>query len=145
MFHYEEFGVERAISLDYGGHDAPSAQSNRTRSASRRGCLENGAFVVETSHVPAGRFHDSFGGGTHGDGLRATERYTLSDDGDWLFLVLELVDPATLSEPLILTKSWRRSPNAAILQYRCDVMSGQLEGAFADYIDPPTLDARRRK
>ncbi len=69
----------------------------------------------------------------------------LSDDGDSLFLVLELVDPATLSEPLILTKSWRRAPNAAILQYRCDVMSGQLEGVLADYLDPATLDARRRE
>ena len=141
MLHYEEFGAERAISL--AGHDAPPANQPHSFGVSK-GRFENGAFVVETSHIPAGRFHDSFGGAPHGEGLRATERYTLSDDGDWLFLVLELVDPATLSEPLILTKSWRRSPNAAILQYRCDVMAGQLEGAFADYIDPATLDARRR-
>ena len=142
VLHYEEFGAERAISL--GGHDAPSAHQPHSFGVSK-GRFENGAFVVETSHIPAGRFHDSFGGAPHSDGLRATERYTMSDDGDWLFLVLELVDPETLSEPLILTKSWRRSPNAAILQYRCDVMSGQLEGVLADYLDPATLDARRRK
>jgi hypothetical protein len=142
VIHYEEFGAERAISLT--GHAAPSADQPLSFGVSK-GRFEDGAFVVETSHVTAGRFYDGFGGGMHSEGLRATERYTLSGDGDWLFLVLELVDPKTLGEPLILTKSWRRSPNAAILQYRCDVMSGQLEGVLADYLDPAALDARRCK
>ena len=132
MLHYEEFGAERVISL--AGH-ARLPRINHTRSGSRGAVRERRLRRGDEPH-PRGPVPRQLRRRTARRGLRATERYTLSDDGDWLFLVLELVDPATLSEPLILTKSWRRSPNAAILQYRCDVMAGQLEGAFADYIDP---------
>jgi hypothetical protein len=142
VLHYEEFGAERTVLLDTHG-DAPASASTSFGVAVGR--YENRSLVVETSHIPAGRFYDWFGGGPHSDQLRAVERYTTSDDGDWLFLALELVDPETLGEPLTLTKRWRRVPHAKILRYGCDVMSGQLEGVLAEYFDPAKLEERRRK
>jgi hypothetical protein len=140
VLRYEELGAERLVAL--GEHDAASKHQPHPFGIST-GRFENGAFVVETSHIPAGRLYDGFGGGPHSDRLRAIERYTTSDDGRWLFLVLVLDDPTTLGERLVLTKSWRRSPNE-ILRYNCDVMSGQLEGVLTDYVDPAKLEKRRK-
>ena len=68
--------------------------------------------------------------------IHATERYTTSDDGAWLQLALEVVDPQAQETPLVVTKRWRRVPGVEMVHYGCDVMSGQLEGVFTEYLDP---------
>jgi hypothetical protein len=141
VLRYEEFAAERTILLD--GHVSHSAHHAWPLGVSK-GRFEDGAFVVETTHTPSGRLYDGLGDGVHSDKLRAIERYTTSPDGNWLFLVLRLEDPEALREPLILLKSWRRTPNAEILSHHCDVMSGQLEGVAAEYFDPAKLDERRK-
>jgi hypothetical protein len=140
VLHYEEFNVVRTIPIGGGGRRHPPHPHPFGVSGGR---LEHGALVVETSGIPAGRFYDWFGGGPHGDQLRATERYSTSDDGHWLLLELTFDDPETLREPLVLTKRWRRTPDVEIRSYGCDVMSGQLENVFAFYVDPRELDRRR--
>jgi hypothetical protein len=146
VLNYEEFGAARAIRLeerDTDGHGpAPSASAPFGVSHGR---FENGAFIVETTGIPAGRLYDWFGGTPHSDKLRAIERYEVSDDGNWLRLTLELDDPETLLEPLVVTKRWRRVPGVEILHHGCDVMSVGLEGVFAEYVDPAKLDARRQR
>jgi hypothetical protein len=138
---YEEFGARRTVRL----HGAPDTKaSGPTPFGVSKARFEDGTLIVETRDVSAGNLYDWFGGGPHSNRLRATERYRTSDDGEWLFLVLELEDPETLREPLAVEKSWRRTPDARIAQHGCDVMSGQLEGVLAEYVDPAKLDARRR-
>jgi hypothetical protein len=83
------------------------------------------------------------GGFSHSDALRATERYSVSIDGRSLLLLLTLEDPATLAEPLVVTKRWLRAAHAQIVSYRCDVMSAELGGVLAEYLDPRVIDARR--
>jgi hypothetical protein len=147
VLHYEEHGVEREIRLDGHGESerhGPAADTSAPFGISN-GRFESGAFIVETTGIPAGRLYDGFGGAPHSDKLRAIERYETSADGTWLDLTLELDDPETLREPLVVTKRWRRVPGAEILQHGCDVMSAGLEGVFAEYVDPAKLDARRRR
>jgi hypothetical protein len=139
LLRYEEFAVERTIWL--------AAQNRHGMSSSfgeSKGRFEGGALVVETAVIPAGRLSDWLGGFAHSDDLRAIERYSVSADGRWLELELTLEDPATLYEPLVVTKRWVRAPHARIAQHRCDVMSGGLSGVFAEYLDPRVIDARRR-
>jgi hypothetical protein len=146
VLRYEELGVERTLTLETPGarSQAPTSRNASMPFGVSTARFENGALVVETTDIPAGRLHAWFGGTPHSDGLRAIERYTTSDDGNSLELVLELEDPEALRQPLVITKRWRRVPGAQILHYACDVMSGQLENVFAEYVDPAKLDARRR-
>jgi hypothetical protein len=137
--HYEEFGANRIVLLDGA---APSHPNHPHPFGVSKGRLEDdGTLVVETRGIPTGKLYDWFGGGPHSAELRATERYTV--DGDWLRLELTLDDPQTFREPLVLSKSWRRTHGTAIARYGCDVMAGELDNVFADYVDPRTLDARR--
>jgi hypothetical protein len=135
---YEELAAERTVSL--GG-----AWSHRDGSAfgASKGRFEDGVLVVETSGIAAGRLSEWLGGFEHSAALRATERYSVSIDGSSLVLMLKLDDPATLAEPLVVTKRWLRTPDARIARYGCDVMSAGLGGAFAEYVDPRVIEARR--
>jgi len=138
LLRYNELGVTRTIGL--GSATRPHASSPLGVSLAR---LEDGVLVVETTGLAADRLYGWFGGAPHSDKLRAIERYSLSDDGAWLNLVLQLRDPETFTTPLVVTKRWRRTPNVRIAPHVCDVMAAQLEGVFAEYVDPAKIDARR--
>src|SRR5262249_31201093 len=134
---YEEHGATRALPLVAHEMAGPGEPSLLGTSTAR---FEHGALVVETRGIVPRRFYGWFGGQAPSDQLRATERYTTSADGAWLNLTLELVDPAAHARPIMLTKRWRRVPGAEIAHYGCDVMSGQLNGVFAEYVDPALVE-----
>jgi hypothetical protein len=140
VMHYEEFGAERTIPLD-GPRAAATGQPSLLGVSVGR--FEGSALVIETSGIAARRFYAWFGGRALSDKLRAKERYTTSPDGVWLDLVLELDDPETHAAPPVLTKRWRRVPGVELAHYGCDVMSGQLDGVFAEYANPSTVEERR--
>ncbi|HZF29424.1 MAG TPA: hypothetical protein VE907_09920 [Gammaproteobacteria bacterium] len=140
VLHYEEFGARRAIHLG-GHHHGPAAAAPFGVSTAR---LESGTLVVETSGIPPGRLYGAFGSLPHGERLSAVERYTVSGDGRWLDLTLELTDPDTLREPLVLTKRWRRAEHETLRSHGCDVLSAGLDGVVFEYLDPAKVDARRR-
>jgi hypothetical protein len=135
---YEELGAERTISLE-----PTRSQGDGRAFGVSKGRFEHGVLVVETTGIRAGRLSEWLGGFAHSDALRATERYSVSIDGRSLLLLLTLHDPATLTEPLVVTKRWLRAPHSRIASYRCDVMSAGLGGVFADYLDSRLIDARR--
>jgi hypothetical protein len=139
VFRYEELGATRVIFLGEPPTVADSAPFGISR-----GRIEDRALIVETTKLPAGRLHPWFGGHVHTADLLAVERYVTSDDGLELELTLELRDPETLREPLIVTKRWRRASAPRLANHYCDIMSGQLGPVFAEYVDPRTIDARRR-
>jgi hypothetical protein len=140
VLHYEEFGATRTIAL---GARSAAVAGEPTLLGTSSARIDNGALVVETHGIAARRVYAWFGGRAPSEQLRATERYAASADGAWLELTLELVDPQALSAPLVLVKRWRRVPGVEIAHYGCDVMSGQLEGVFAEYVDPARVDERR--
>lgn len=139
VLHYEEFGVTRTIPVSARGASRAGEPTPLGVSSAR---VEAGALVVETSGIAARRFYGWLAPSPNGE-LRATERYTTSVDGTWLDLTLELTDSKAHAAPLVVTKRWRRVPGAAIAHFGCDVMSGQLEGVFAEYLDPARVDERR--
>ncbi len=139
VLHYEEHGATRTLPLGTGDMAARPEPSLLGTSSAR---FESDVLVVETRGIAARRFYGWFGGRPTSDRLRATERYKTSADGAWLDLTLELVDPEADAAPLVLTKRWRRVPGAEIAHNGCDVMSGQLEGVFAEYVDPARVDER---
>jgi hypothetical protein len=116
VLRYEERGAVRRISL---AGDVPLGAST--------GRFERDSLVIETRDAR----------------VNATERYSVSADGRWLELTLELNSTGKGSPPTVLTKRWLRTPNARIAAHWCDVMSAGLEASLADYLDPRTIDARR--
>jgi hypothetical protein len=114
---YEEGGAVRTIGLD-----------DDARLGASTGRFERDTFVVETRDAR----------------VNATERYSVSADGRWLMLTLHVRSGGKNERAVLLTKRWLRTPNARIAPHGCDVMSAGLEASLADYIDPRTIDARRR-
>jgi hypothetical protein len=137
---YEESAATRMVWLEPAtapyGDDLPLGVS--------KGRFEDGALVIETSEIPAGRLSDWLGGFAHGNDLHATERYSVSADGRWLELTLTLDDPATFSTPLVVTKRWVRAAGARIAHNGCGGMAAGLGGVFAEYLDPRLVEAARR-
>ena len=125
VLRYEERGAVRRIALE-GGVDTPAG---------------HGAPLG----VSAGHFErDSLVVATHGAHMNATERYSVSADGRWLDLSLQLTSPDKGERPRFLTKRWLRTPNARIASPACDVMSAGLEVSLADYLDPRAMGAGQR-
>ncbi len=124
-FRYEQFGAVREIGLDkFTSQAAPGLGESMAR-------IEHGSLLIETRGIR-----------TRGEAARAIERYRASDDGRWLEVTLEII--ADAREPLVLVKRWLHAPAAALQHQGCDVMSAGLDATLADFIDPATLDARRR-
>jgi hypothetical protein len=95
-----------------------------TRLGHSAGRYSDGTLVVETTGLlgdvvaPDARV-------LHSNELRTIERYTLGDDGERLDLELTLIDPVTLTEPLTLRTSWRRTPQTDLLPYKCHLLGQQ--------------------
>lgn len=117
---YELWEAVRTVFMD--SPKAPAA--DRTRLGHSTGRYANGALVVETSGLLADIVAPD-ARALHSAELRTIERYTLADEGNRLDLELTLVDPVTLTEPLTLRTSWRRTPATDLLPYKCHVVGKQ--------------------
>ena len=90
--------------------------------------IEDGALVIETSHVGVAPFYVGQALGLkHSDQLTGVERYVLSDDGQQLDMVLTIQDPEVLAAPLMWYKKWRRADDLALVHhdYDCSFIPGQ--------------------
>lgn len=90
--------------------------------------IEDGALVIETSHVNANPFYVGQALGLkHSDQLTGVERYVLSDDGKQLNMVLTIQDSEVLASPLMWDKKWRRADDLALVhhEYDCSFIPGQ--------------------
>ncbi len=113
--HYGTWDARRTVWLDEA-----KAPRDRAAEPSRLGFsvgrYEGATLVVETSGVAANfapwgwdwasRLID----GKHSEQLRATERYSRSDDGDRLLLTVTLDDTWSMLEPLVLKRVWSAAP-----------------------------------
>jgi hypothetical protein len=124
VLRYEERGVERAIAL--GGRE-PVAAGPDARLGASTGRFEDGVLIVTTRTAT----------------LHAIERYSVSADGRWLTLALEVRRVDSREPPLFATKRWLRSPDARLASHGCDAMSAGLTATLWDYVDPRIVDARR--
>lgn len=107
--------VERIIHLT--GNAAPPEEALFLGYSEGR--WEDGTPVVETSRISASDFDGS--GVFQIRDISLVERFTVSDNGEFLDYRLTVTDPATFSRPFDLTKYrvWR--PEIAIQPWDCDL------------------------
>jgi len=110
-FPIEFIEVEGAIEIHMEEYDTPSLVGYSV------GYWEGNTLVVETDAMNYGHF-DSVGIPLS-DSARVTERYIPSDDGKRLDFEMTVVDSATFTEPVTLTKTWLGLPGAKVQPYEC--------------------------
>ncbi len=124
-FFYETHDSQRIIHWADSAPPPPEEHLHFGYSLAR---IEDGALVIETSHVAANPFYVGQALGLkHSDQLTGVERYVLSDDGKQLNMVLTIQDSEVLASPLMWDKKWRRADDLALVhhEYDCSFIPGQ--------------------
>ena len=124
--HHEYYAVRRTATL--GGDTVQAEPSGQFGRASAR--VEGDSLVVETSGFPqlrAGLATDFDPNGLGGDvpssdQKQFTERYTLSDDGQTLFVDYTVADPVYLTESYTGQTQWQRLADGTPIEpFECDL------------------------
>ena len=124
-FFYETHDSQRTIYWEDSAPPPPDEPTHFGYSVAR---IEDGALVIETSHVAAAPFYVGQALGLkHSDQLTGVERYVLSDDGRQLDMVYTVQDPEVLTTPLMWDKKWRLSNDVGLVhhEYDCSFTPGQ--------------------
>ena len=131
---YEAFNLMRRVFTD--DRDEPDYYPNSAMGYST-GKLENGEFFIETTLL-AQTIRD-FNGEPISDNASISERYSLSENGNRLTVLVTLTDPDNYSRPSLRRRVWTRQADAIIFPFECDPDSffRQLynEGRMQEYID----------
>ncbi len=131
---YEVFGLSRRVFMDQS--EIPEFYPNSSMGYSQ-GRIEDGELIVETSLLSANT--REFNGEPVSENARVMERYTLTNGGNRLNLVVELHDPESYHRPPIRRRAWDRNDELLIYPFECDPDSffRQLynEGRMQEYID----------
>jgi hypothetical protein len=117
--YYSEWTALRTVYLD--GRALPENPSSQLLGYSV-GHFEGDTLVVETIGVTANHSNAAF---AHSDQLTATERYTISADGNRLDLEVTLQDPPTLKSPMVMARAWTWAPTEEIYPYNACVKPGE--------------------
>lgn len=121
LFLYEEWSLLRPIYMDGRSHPEHRTPTLLGHSVGR---VENGVLIVETEGVTPDRISDATLAGHSGE-LRGVERYTVRDNPRRLEVTLTLEDPVTLTEPLVMTKTWLYTPDVELVQDTCFQQPGK--------------------
>ncbi len=109
----EEYDLRRTIHLESQQENPePSILGHST------GRWEGDTLVVETSGINFGHF-DTRGIPTSDD-VEVVERFTPMADASELDYEITVIDPATFSEPVVMSKTWVWLPDVRIAPYECD-------------------------
>jgi hypothetical protein len=116
LLRLEEYDTVRHIAMT-------EADDVRSRGPSRLGNSigrwDGDVLVVETTGIDYPYFDKT--GIRQSSAVRTEERFTLTPDGSRLDYEMTVTDPATFTEPVILTKSWVWRPNDGVRPYDCTV------------------------
>jgi hypothetical protein len=110
----EEYDTVRHIAMTPARK--PSAR-NAARLGQSTGRWEGSVLVVETTDIDYPHFDGR--GIQLAAGARVEERFTLNADGSRLDYELKVIDPATFTEPVTLTKQWEWRPGEQVRPYDC--------------------------
>ena len=108
---YGEWDAHRTVYLD--GREPPADLSPSPMGFSV-GHYDGESLVVETMGVSK---NITLWWSHHSDQLRTTERYTVSESRDRLFLTATMEDPWGLNQPLVVKKVWSWAPDQKIAPY----------------------------
>ena len=112
--HMEEYDTRRTVHMGDANGVTEHTPSLVGYSVGR---WEGNTLVVVTDAMSYGHF-DSVGIPLS-DSAKVTERYIPSDDGKRLDFEMTVVDSATFTEPVTLTKTWLGLPGAKVQPYEC--------------------------
>ena len=128
IIHYEQWQEARTIYLD---GRSPPQDWEPSRLGYSTGEFLDGELVVETTGLKASLLWAE-NGLHHSEQLRLVERYRLSDDGEYIHLVITFEDPVMLEEQWVVTMApWARDTQATLYPYECESISGQPDFAPA--------------
>ena len=114
VLHLEEYDTLRTIYLD-----PDSAPNNPLipRLGTSIGQWEGDVLVVHTTNINWTHFDPT--GIPIGPNIKTTERFTLSNNGGRLDYEVEVTDPATFTDTVILTSYWTRRAGVEVNPYEC--------------------------
>ena len=121
LFRYEEWAMLRPVYMDGRAHPQFRTPTLLGHSVGR---IEDGVLVIETERVTPDRVSDATNIGHSGE-LTAVERYVVRDDPRRLELTLTLEDPVTMTEPLVVTKTWLATPETELVIDTCFQQPGK--------------------
>ena len=121
-FEYEEWSAVRTVYMDGREHPADTTATPLGHSV---GWYEGSTLVIETTGVSGTILWPHLTGGAHSDQVRGVERYSRSEDGDWLELEFTLEDPVILRAPWVIEKRWLATPDTIIVQDSCVDVAGK--------------------
>jgi len=140
---YESFHEVRRIYTD--GRDFPD-DLPATAMGYSIGHWEGSTLVVETRQLKSG--YVDLAGQPLSENALVIEHISLVDNGNVLRSLLTLHDPEFYKRPITRYRQWRRTPDAAILEYDCDpypfFRGLELEGTLDEYWQRMRQAARRR-
>ena len=131
---YEVFGLSRRIFIDQT--EMPEFYPESSMGYSQ-GSIEDGELIIETTLLS--RSTRDFNGEPVGENARIVERYFLTDDGNRLNMIMQLVDADNYKRPPIRRRAWDKNNESLIFPFECDPDSffRQLynEGRMQEYIE----------
>ena len=116
LHHIEEYDTVRTIYMEPGDVEA-TATATMTRLGYSVGRWEDDSLVVRTTNVDWGYFNSD--GIPLSTAAKVVERFTPSTDGSRLDYLIEVTDPATFTETVILQRHWIWIPGATVEPYNC--------------------------
>jgi hypothetical protein len=119
---YEYKHMVRRIWMD--GRD-PSEYMPPSRMGHSNGRWDGSTLVIETKLLD--KTVRDFRGELISENARIEERYSLSDDGNTLTLVVTVHDPENYYRPPVRRRQWKRDDMAEIFPYTCDPDSFYLK------------------
>lgn len=122
-FRYEEWNQSRTVFID--GRSLPASPES-SRLGYSVGRLDGDTLVVETAGLDANIYFGFQSGGGHSEQARIVERYTIADNPRRLELEMTITDPVTLTEPLVMGKTWLYTPDVELVEDSCRDVPGQF-------------------
>lgn len=117
----EYFDMYRVIFLD--GRNHPPEDAPHSKSGHSVGYRDGGSLVVDTTHIASATFMNN--GFNHSNDMHLVERFSLSPDGQTLWLVQRYTDPAVFEGEAARYIAWSRRPGEFVYPYECDASYGR--------------------
>ncbi len=117
MLRSEFFGVDRTVFMDGRGHPE---NGERTLQGHSIGWWEDDTLVVDSRLFAEHRIGNG-PGVPSGAQKHVVERFTLSEDGERIFVDIYLEDPEYLAEPISGRMEWLYAPELERYGYDCDL------------------------
>ncbi len=114
LLRLEEYDLVRTISMspDAAFREQPTSLLGRSV-----GRWEGDTLVVETTGINYPHFDKT--GIPQSQAVRNEERFSVSADGSRLEYSVIVTDPATFTEPVVMTKTWVWRPGEEVQHYDC--------------------------